>query len=184
MRYAKALLRDFRFLPGLHGACRTGAPQPMQKQHGTRDEGNTTHTLHDINKRVVSFSRWLCRSRRSSTANSQTTTLLVLDEAKIVVAQHRSCSHSRHNHNDHVPTVRGDAWGVPGCPVTASSTGLVACLADRRGLGTTAVFGRSQRLFPLTMCGTPNPDASFDRGRGATPIPGELFCWGFFRNVI
>ena len=39
-----------------------------------------------------------------------------------------------------------------------------ACLADRRGLGTTAVFGISQRLLPLTMCGNPNPDASFDRG--------------------
>ena len=47
MRYAKkALPRDFRLLPGLHGAGRTGASQPMQKQHGTRDEGNTTHTLH------------------------------------------------------------------------------------------------------------------------------------------
>ena len=46
MRYAKALPRDFRFLAGLHGARRTGASQPMQKQHGTRDEENTTHTLH------------------------------------------------------------------------------------------------------------------------------------------
>ena len=46
MRYAKALPRDFRFFPGLHGARRTGASQPMQKQHGTRDEGNATHTLH------------------------------------------------------------------------------------------------------------------------------------------
>ena len=44
MRYAKAHPRDFRFLPGLHGARRTGASQPMQKKHGTRDEGNTTHT--------------------------------------------------------------------------------------------------------------------------------------------
>ena len=52
MRYAKkALPRDFRFLPGLHGARRTGASQPMQKQHGTRDEGNTTHALHA--RRVV-----------------------------------------------------------------------------------------------------------------------------------
>ena len=51
MWYAKALLRDFRFLPGLHGARRTGASQPMQKQHGTRDEGNTTHALHA--RRVV-----------------------------------------------------------------------------------------------------------------------------------
>ena len=47
MRYAnKAFPRDFRFLSGLHGARRTGASQPMQKQHGTRDEGNTTHRLH------------------------------------------------------------------------------------------------------------------------------------------
>ena len=37
------------------------------------------------------------------------TTLLVLDEANIVVAQHRSCSHSRHNHNNRVPTVRSRA---------------------------------------------------------------------------
>jgi len=51
MRYAKALPRNFRFLPGLHGARRTGASQPMQKQHGTREEGNTTHTLHA--RRVV-----------------------------------------------------------------------------------------------------------------------------------
>ena len=46
MQYAKALPRDFRFLPGLHGARRTGASQPIQKEHGTRDEGNTTRTLH------------------------------------------------------------------------------------------------------------------------------------------
>ena len=51
MRYAKAHPRDFRFLPGLHGARRTGASQSMQKQHGTREEGNTTHTLHA--RRVV-----------------------------------------------------------------------------------------------------------------------------------
>ena len=51
MRYAKALPINFRFLPGLHGARRTGASQPMQKQHGTRDEGNTTHALHA--RRVV-----------------------------------------------------------------------------------------------------------------------------------
>ena len=51
MRYAKALPRVFRFLPGLHGARRTGASQPMQEQHGTREEGNTTHTLHA--RRVV-----------------------------------------------------------------------------------------------------------------------------------
>ena len=51
MRYAKALPRDFRFLPGLHGARRTGASQPIQQQHGTRDEGNTTHTLRA--RRVV-----------------------------------------------------------------------------------------------------------------------------------
>ena len=44
------------------------------------------------------------------------------------------------------------------------STGLVACLADRHGLGTTAVFGISQRLLPPTMCRNLNPDASFDRG--------------------
>ena len=51
MRYAKALRRDFRFLPGLYGARRTGVSQPMQKQHGTRDEGITTPTLHA--RRVV-----------------------------------------------------------------------------------------------------------------------------------
>ena len=31
MRYGKALPRDSRFLPGLHGARRTRASQPMQK---------------------------------------------------------------------------------------------------------------------------------------------------------
>ena len=51
MRYAKALPINFRFLPGLHGARRTGASQPIQKQHGSREEGNTTHTLHA--RRVV-----------------------------------------------------------------------------------------------------------------------------------
>ena len=51
MRYAKALPRDFRFLPGLHGAGDTGASQPIQNQHGTRDEGNTTHIFHA--RRVV-----------------------------------------------------------------------------------------------------------------------------------
>ena len=51
MRYAKALPRIFRLLPGLHRARRTGASQPMKKQHGTREEGNTTHTLHA--RRVV-----------------------------------------------------------------------------------------------------------------------------------
>ena len=51
MWYAKALPRDFRFLPGLHGARRTGTSQPMQKPHGARDEGNTTYTLHA--RRVV-----------------------------------------------------------------------------------------------------------------------------------
>ena len=51
MWYAKALPRDFRFLPGLHGAGDTGASQPIQNQHGTRDEGNTTHIFHA--RRVV-----------------------------------------------------------------------------------------------------------------------------------
>ena len=51
MRYAKALSRDFRFLLELHGARRTGVSQPLQKQHGTRDEVNTTRTLHA--RRVV-----------------------------------------------------------------------------------------------------------------------------------
>ena len=31
------------------------------------------------------------------------------------------------------------------------------------GIGT-AVFGLSQRLLPLTMCGNPNPDTGFYRG--------------------
>eukprot|EP00610_Laminaria_digitata_P001221 TRINITY_DN2952_c0_g1_i1.p2 TRINITY_DN2952_c0_g1~~TRINITY_DN2952_c0_g1_i1.p2 ORF type:complete len:50 (+),score=4.79 TRINITY_DN2952_c0_g1_i1:93-242(+) len=44
MLYAKQPARDFRFLPGLHETGRTGA-QPTQKL-GTRDEGNTTRTLH------------------------------------------------------------------------------------------------------------------------------------------
>ena len=93
MRYAKALLRDFRFLPGLHGACRTGAPQPMQKQHGTRDEGNTPHTLHA--RRVV----FRCR-------------LLPL-------AVPISFIDSYLPDGDYPPRPRqgknyGDAWGVPG----------------------------------------------------------------------
>ena len=88
MRSAKALPRDFRFLPGLYGARRTGVSQPMQEQHGTREEGNTTHTLHA--RRVSSFPLAGCVDLvHQQLAISQTaTTLLVLDEAKIVVAQH------------------------------------------------------------------------------------------------
>ena len=109
MRYAKALQRDFRFLPGLHGARRTGASQSMQKQHGTRDEGNTTHTLHA--RRVVFrchlfLSLVVSISFINSYLPDGDYTLLVLDEANIVDAQHRSCSHSRHNHSNHVPTAR------------------------------------------------------------------------------
>ena len=51
MRYAKALAMDVRFLPGLHRARRTESSQPMQQQHGIRDEGTTTRTLHG--RRVV-----------------------------------------------------------------------------------------------------------------------------------
>ena len=74
----------FRFLPGLHGARRTEASQPMQKQHGTREEGNTTHTLHA--RRVSSFPLAGCVDLvHQQLAISQTaTTLLVLDEANIV----------------------------------------------------------------------------------------------------
>ena len=80
----------------------------------TRETRHIRFTPGGLSLGVIFSSRWLCRSR-SSTAISQTaTTLLVLDEAKIVVAQHRSCSHSRHNHNNRVPTARGDALGVPG----------------------------------------------------------------------
>ena len=46
MRYAIALPRDFLFLPGQHGTRRTGASQPMQEQHATRDEGHTTHSFN------------------------------------------------------------------------------------------------------------------------------------------
>ena len=75
----------------------------------TRETRHIRFTLGGLSSGVIFSSRWLCRSR-SSTAISQTaTTFLVLDEAKIVVAQHRSYSHGRHNHNNHVPTVRGDA---------------------------------------------------------------------------
>ena len=64
MRYAKALSRDFRFLPGLHGVRRTGISQPMEKQHGTRDEENTTHSIirftrGGLSLRAVFSSRWL-----------------------------------------------------------------------------------------------------------------------------
>ena len=112
IRYAKALPRDFRFLPDLHGARRTGASQPMQKQHGTCDEGNTTHTLH---ARRVAFRCHLFLSLAVSISSISSYlpdgdyTLLVLDEASIAVVQHCSCSHSRHNHSNHVPTARGDA---------------------------------------------------------------------------
>ena len=54
-----------------------------------------------------------------------------------------------------------------------SSRCPAACLEDSRGLGTTAVFGISQRLLPPTICGNPNPDASFDRGccKNEAPLP-------------
>ena len=55
----------------------------------TRETRHIRFTLGGLSLGVVFSSRWLCRSR-SSTAISQTaTTLLVLDGAKIVVAQHR-----------------------------------------------------------------------------------------------
>ena len=67
-----------------------GAPEhfspSMQKQHGTRDEGNTAHTLHA--RRLVLTCRLLPLAVSISFINSyisQTaTTLLVLDEANIV----------------------------------------------------------------------------------------------------
>ena len=112
MRYAKALPRGFPFLPGLHGARRTGASQPICRSSmvlATRETRRIRFTLGGLSQGVVFSSRWLCRSRLSTAFSQTATTLLVLDEAKIVVAQHRSCSHSRHNHNNHVPTARGDA---------------------------------------------------------------------------
>ena len=77
----------FRFLPGLHGARRTEASQPMQKQHGSRDEGNTAHTLHAIHRRVVFRCRIFVPLTVSTSFINNTyfppaTTLLVLDEAK------------------------------------------------------------------------------------------------------
>ena len=106
MWYAKALPRDFRFLPGLHGARRTGASQPMQKQHGTRDEGNTTHTLHA--RRVVFRCRlFLPLALSISFINSY------LPDGDYPPRPRRGkncgCSRSRHNHNNHVPTARDDA---------------------------------------------------------------------------
>ena len=81
---------------------------------------------------VIFSSRWLGRSR-SSTAISQTaTTFLVLDEAKIVVAQHRSCSHSRRNiHKNHILTARGDASGEPGWVAGHSKQHRSCCLLGR-----------------------------------------------------
>ena len=114
MRYAKALPRDFRFLPGLHGARRTGASQPMKKQHGTRGEGNTTHTLHA--RRVV----FRCHLFLPLAVSISPTNSYLPDgdypprprrgqNCGCTTSQLLSCSHSRHNHNNHVPTARGDA---------------------------------------------------------------------------
>ena len=74
-----------------------------------RETPHIRFTLGGLSLGAIFSSRLLCRSRPPTAISQTATTLLVLDEAKIVVAQHRSCSHSRHNHDNHVPTARGDA---------------------------------------------------------------------------
>ena len=86
-----------------------GLVAPEHLSIATRETRHIRFTLAGLPLRVAFSSRWLCRSR-SPTAISQTaTTLLVVDEAKNVVAQHRNSSRCRRNHNNHVPTARGDA---------------------------------------------------------------------------
>ena len=63
----------------------------MQKHHGTRDEGNTTHTLHA--RRVVFRCRlFLPLAVSTSFINSCLPDGdYVLDEVNFVVAQNRNC---------------------------------------------------------------------------------------------
>ena len=70
MRYAKALPRNFRFLPGLHGARRTGASQPCRSSMvlAKRETQHMRFTLGGLSLGIIFSSRWLCRSR-SSTAS-------------------------------------------------------------------------------------------------------------------
>ena len=168
MRYAKALPRYFRFLPGLHGVVAPEHLSPCRSSMvlATRETRSISFTLGGLSSGVVFSSRWLRRSR-SSTAlpngdypprprrgkNCGCATLqtaLVVDTIAKTTPQRLVA----------MPEACRGGWRG-----TASSTGPVACLADRRGLDTTAVvFAISQRLLPPTMCGNPNPDASFDRG--------------------
>ena len=97
MGYAKSLPRDFRFLPGLHGAL--VAPEHLSPCGSsvvlvTTETRHIRFTLGGLSLRAVFSYLWLCRSRSSTAICETVTTLLVLDEAKIVVAQHRNCSRS------------------------------------------------------------------------------------------
>ena len=158
MRYAKALPRDFCFLPGLHGSHRTGASQPMQNDtYASRWEGCLQVSCFPLAGCVDLVHQQLSPRRRLPSSSSTRQKLWLRNIAAALIV-------------DTITTTTSQRLVVmpEACPGgqqgTASSTGLVARLGDRRGLATTAVFGISQRLLPPTMCGNPNPDASFDRG--------------------
>ena len=111
MRYAKRFRATFASSLDYMGLVAPEHLSPCKSSMvlATRETQHIRFTLGGSSLGVIFSSRWLCRSR-SSTAISQTaTTLLVLDMEKLVVAQHRNCSRSRDNHNNHVPTARGDA---------------------------------------------------------------------------
>ena len=131
----------------------------------TRETLHIRFTIGGLSLGVIFSSRWVCRSR-PSTAISQTATTLSSSTRQALWLRNIAAALIV----DTITTTTSQRLVVmpEACPGgqqgTASSTGLVARLGDRRGLATTAVFGISQRLLPPTMCGNPNPDASFDRG--------------------
>ena len=107
MRYAKALPRDFCFLPGLHGSHRTGASQPMQNDtYASRWEGCLQVSCFPLAGCVDLVHQQLSPRRRLPSSSSTRQKLWLRNIAAALI--------SRHNHNNHVPTARGDAWGVPG----------------------------------------------------------------------
>ena len=112
MRYAKAHPRDFRFSLDYMELVAPEHLSPSKRSMvlATRETRHVRFTLGVLSLGVVFASRWLCRSRSSTALSLTTTTLLVVDEAKIVVAQHRNCSLRLvvDSHNNHVPTARGD----------------------------------------------------------------------------
>ena len=106
MRYAKALPRDFRFLPGHMGPVAPEHLSPCKSSMvlPTRETRHMRFTRGGLSLSVIFSSRWLCRSRSSTAISETATTLLVLDEAKLWL-----CNIAAALVVDTITTARGDA---------------------------------------------------------------------------